>query len=130
MCMEYPNGQIVAFNTNTSSHNLDGWSEYAVSRDGGENWKMYNNLKKVGRISEPEDLVAEAQGEYTVSRDPELELALKIDAAVKRVRPRTGEDKRRALVEEWYREELKEAVPPLLARWQPLLGVKVERFFV
>ena len=48
---------------------------------------MYNNLKKVGRISEPEDLVAEAQGEYTVSRDPELELALKIDAAVKRVRP-------------------------------------------
>ena len=47
-----------------------------------------------------------------------------------RVRPRTDEDKRQALVEEWYREQLKEAVPPLLARWQPLLGVKVERFFV
>ena len=31
VCMEYPNGQIVAFNTNTSSHNLDGWSEYAVA---------------------------------------------------------------------------------------------------
>jgi predicted metal-dependent hydrolase len=47
-----------------------------------------------------------------------------------RVRPRTDEDKRRALVEEWYREQLKEAVPPLLARWQPRLGVRVERFFV
>ena len=47
-----------------------------------------------------------------------------------RVRPRTDEDKRQALVEEWYRKQLKEAVPPLLARWQPLLGVKVERFFV
>ena len=47
-----------------------------------------------------------------------------------RVRPLTDEDKRQALVEEWYREQLKEAVPPLLARWQPLLGVKVERFFV
>ncbi len=46
------------------------------------------------------------------------------------VRPRTDEDKRRALVEEWYRGQLKEAVPPLLARWQPRLGVKVERFFV
>ncbi len=48
---------------------------------------LYNNLKKVGRISEPEDLVAEAQSEYTVSGDPALELALEIDAAVKRVGP-------------------------------------------
>ncbi len=47
-----------------------------------------------------------------------------------RVRPRTDEDKREALVEEWYREQLKEAVPPLLARWQPVLDVRVERFFV
>jgi len=47
-----------------------------------------------------------------------------------RVRPRTDEDRRRVLVEEWYRERLKEAVPPLLARWQPRLGVRVERFFV
>ena len=47
-----------------------------------------------------------------------------------RVRPRTDEDKRRTLVEEWYREQLKEAVPPLLARWQPLLDVRVERVFV
>ena len=47
-----------------------------------------------------------------------------------RVRPGTDQDKREALVEAWYREQLKEAVPPLLARWQPLLGVSVERFFV
>ena len=47
-----------------------------------------------------------------------------------RVRPRTDEDKREALVEDWYRKQLKEAVPPLLAHWQPLLDVKMERFFV
>ena len=35
VCLEYPSGQIVAFNTNTSDHNLDGWSEYAVSREIG-----------------------------------------------------------------------------------------------
>jgi predicted metal-dependent hydrolase len=46
------------------------------------------------------------------------------------VRPRTSEDKRRTLVEEWYREQLKEAVPPLLARWQPPLDVRVEQVFV
>ena len=45
VCMEYPNGQMVAFNTNTSDHNLDGWSEYAVSRDGGKSWKMYNKFQ-------------------------------------------------------------------------------------
>src|SRR5437867_2662588 len=49
---------------------------------------------------------------------------------VLRVRPGTDEDKKQALVEEWYREQLREAVPALLTRWQPLLGVRVERFFV
>ncbi|HEV3460108.1 MAG TPA: SprT family zinc-dependent metalloprotease [Thermoanaerobaculia bacterium] len=47
-----------------------------------------------------------------------------------RVRPRTDEDKRQALMEEWYREQLKDAVPAVLARWQLLLGVAPERWFV
>ena len=46
------------------------------------------------------------------------------------VPPRTGEDRRQTLVEAWYREQLKEAVPPLLVRWQQLLAVSVQRFFV
>ena len=33
-------------------------------------------------------------------------------------------------MEGWYREQLKKAVPPLIAKWEPLLDVKVERFFV
>ena len=44
VCMEYPNGNIVAFYANTSDHNLDGWSEYAVSRDGGKSWERYNRF--------------------------------------------------------------------------------------
>lgn len=47
-----------------------------------------------------------------------------------RVRPGASVDKRRAVVEAWYRLQLKEAVPPLLERWEPKLGVKVERYFV
>lgn len=46
------------------------------------------------------------------------------------VRPGTDEAKRQAIIEAWYREQLKDAVPPLLRRWQPLLGVTVARFFV
>jgi len=47
-----------------------------------------------------------------------------------RVPPRTGDRKREAVLEEWYREQLKEAVPPLIARWQRVLGVRVRRVFV
>ena len=34
------------------------------------------------------------------------------------------------MVEMWYRREVKEAVPPVLERWEPRIGVRVERFFV
>lgn len=44
VCMEYPNGVIAAFHTNASDHNLDGWSEYALSKDGGKTWRKYNKF--------------------------------------------------------------------------------------
>lgn len=47
-----------------------------------------------------------------------------------RVRPDTDVEKRRALVESWYREQIKEAVPALIARWERRLSVKVARFRV
>jgi predicted metal-dependent hydrolase len=47
-----------------------------------------------------------------------------------RIRPGTGDEKKQAVIEEWYREQLKQAVPSLIAKWELLLGVKVERFFV
>ena len=52
------------------------------------------------------------------------------DRLLLQVRPRTPREGRRALVETWYREQVRTAVPPLLERWEPRLGVKVERFQV
>jgi hypothetical protein len=67
----------------------------------------------------------------TVSeRDEPPSIELAHSRMLLRVRPGTDEDKREALVEEWYRDRLREAVPALLPRWQPLLGVRVERVFV
>ena len=63
-------------------------------------------------------------------RDEPPSIELKHSRMLLQVRPQTTEDKKRALVEEWYREQLKQAVPPLLSRWQTVLGVSVERFFV
>ena len=49
---------------------------------------------------------------------------------VLQVRPGTDETKKQTIVEDWYREQLKNSVPPLIAKWEPLMGVKVNRFFV
>jgi predicted metal-dependent hydrolase len=47
-----------------------------------------------------------------------------------RVRPGTNDKKKRAVVEEWYRREIGKSAPVLIAKWEPVMGVKVERFFV
>jgi predicted metal-dependent hydrolase len=46
------------------------------------------------------------------------------------VRPGTGRAKRATLIEAWYRAQLEAAVPPLLARWEPRLGVKLAKFSI
>ena len=46
-----------------------------------------------------------------------------------RVRPGATEAKKQAVVEDWYREQVKQAVPSLVAKWEPLIGVKIKRFF-
>lgn len=47
-----------------------------------------------------------------------------------RVRPGTDEKKRQAIIEEWYRGQLREAAVVLIAKWEPLMGVKVESFYI
>jgi predicted metal-dependent hydrolase len=47
-----------------------------------------------------------------------------------RVRPGTPDEKKAAVVERWYREQLRQAVPPLIAKWEPILGVTVSRLFI
>jgi len=46
------------------------------------------------------------------------------------VRPGTDAVKKQIIMEAWYREQLKQALPPLIAKWEPLMGVQVARFFV
>jgi len=58
------------------------------------------------------------------------EVALKHSTLLLRVRPGSCEEKKQAILEEWYRAQLKAAVPPLIAKWEPILGVKVNRLFV
>ena len=47
-----------------------------------------------------------------------------------RIRPGASAESREAVVSKWYREQLKAAIPDLLSKWEPIIGVRVERFFV
>jgi len=55
---------------------------------------------------------------------------LKHKTLILRVRSGSSEGKKQATLDQWYREQLKQAVPPLVAKWERLMGVKVEKFFV
>lgn len=65
-----------------------------------------------------------------VEQETSPAVELKHSEMLLRVRSGAGVEKKQAVLEEWYREQLKVAVPPLTAKWQPLIGVNVDRFFV
>jgi len=65
-----------------------------------------------------------------IERDAAPAIELRHSRLVLQVRPGTGEARKQAILDEWYRAQLKAAVPPLIAKWERLTGAKVERFFV
>lgn len=65
-----------------------------------------------------------------VEKDAGPEVELKHSKMVLRVRPGASDEKKQDIIEEWYRGQLKIAVLPLIAKWEPLIGVKVEGFLV
>lgn len=46
------------------------------------------------------------------------------------IRPGTEKSKRAAILDAWYREQVKQAVPPLIEKWARRMNVSVARFFV
>jgi predicted metal-dependent hydrolase len=61
-------------------------------------------------------------------RPPTVELKPRL--LVLTVRPGAGIEKKEAVVSAWHREQLRTAVPSLFEKWEPLLGVKVDRLFI
>ncbi len=63
-----------------------------------------------------------------VDQPPSVELGH--GRMILRVRRGTDTAKRHAILEEWQREQLRNVVPPLIEKWERLMGVRVRRFFV
>ena len=63
-----------------------------------------------------------------VNKAPSVELKHK--TMILSVRPGADDKKKQEVIDAWYREQLKKATYPLIEKWEPLMGVKVERLFV
>ena len=61
-----------------------------------------------------------------IERDETPSIELKHTHILLSVRPGSDEKKKQALIDEWYRKQLREAVVTLIAKWEPRLGVKVQ----
>ena len=55
---------------------------------------------------------------------------LRHDAMILHVRPGTEAQRKHRIVQEWYRQQLKDAIPPLRRRWEPVVGVTPENVTV
>ena len=65
-----------------------------------------------------------------VECDEPPSIELKHKRMILRVRPAADEARKQAIVGNWYRAEVKKAATALIAKWEPVLGVKVDRLFV
>ena len=65
-----------------------------------------------------------------IEKDVPPGVILKPNQLVVRLRPKMPRSKKREVLDAFYREELRKAVPPLITKWERLMGVKVDRFFV
>jgi predicted metal-dependent hydrolase len=65
-----------------------------------------------------------------VERDESPKVELSHREMLLRVRPATTDEAKQSVVDYWYRSQLRQAAPPVIAKWEPLMGVKVARFFV
>jgi len=67
---------------------------------------------------------------HVVEKDAAPEVELKHNKMLFRIRPATSDERKQDILDAWYREKLKEVVSVLIMKWEPLMGVKVDKFFV
>jgi predicted metal-dependent hydrolase len=57
-------------------------------------------------------------------------IELKHNQLILRINQGANRDRKEDVVAQWYREQIKAAVPSLIAKWEPTVGVNVQRVFV
>jgi predicted metal-dependent hydrolase len=116
--------------------NLETVRLFAISK---LDWIRRQQKEIVAQEREPEREYVDRESHYVWGRRCLLVIAERDEAptVVLRhgklhlgLRPDTDVPRRHALLEGWYRDQVRRALPDLLAKWQPLLGVATTGFYV
>ena len=65
-----------------------------------------------------------------IEHDAKPKVLLKHNTIELYVRPNTPTQKRKSILDEWYRAEMKKIIPPLLKKWEKKIGVRANDFGV
>jgi hypothetical protein len=65
-----------------------------------------------------------------IERDKPPSVELKHSHILLITRPGSDEKKKQAVIDDWYRQQIRESALLLIAKWEPLLGVEVSRLYV
>ena len=65
-----------------------------------------------------------------VEKEAAPTVELKHTKMILQLRPAASHEKKQEVLDAWYREQLKVALPPLLSKWEKIVGVKAGKVFV
>lgn len=116
--------------------NLDTIRIYAISKLG---WIKKQQQKFLSQVREAPREYLNKEGHYflgkrymlkVIERDAPPLVTLKHKTIELHVRPSTDTKKRHSILEEWYRVQLKGLVPPVIQKWEKIMGVSLDEFAV
>jgi predicted metal-dependent hydrolase len=116
--------------------NLETIRVFAISK---LRWIRQQQKKVIEQEREPPREYLDRESHYvwgkryllkTVEKQVPPTVELRHSTMVLQIRPAATEARKQEILDARYRAQLKEAAPPLIAKWEPLMGVNVNRFFV
>jgi predicted metal-dependent hydrolase len=116
--------------------NLDTIRVFAISK---LDWIRHQQQKFQNQVRETPREYIDRESHYLwgkryllslIEIDAPVHLEITHDHLVLQVRPNATTDQKRAIVDEFYRHQLEIAIPPLIAKWEKLMGLHVNSFTV
>ncbi len=129
-----PHGQVTL--AAPSSSRLEVIRAYAISKLG---WIRDQQAKLKAQAREAPRKFVERESHYlwgrryllnVIERDTRPGVSLSHKHITLTIRPGSSQEKRADVVHEWHKRLLHDAVPPLIARWEHKLGVKVTGYYL
>jgi len=115
---------------------LDNIRIYAISKLG---WIKSQQKKFLEQVREAPREFLYKEGHYflgkrylmkIVEHDAPPFISIKHNTIMLYVRPNTDVQKRQVIMDEWYRQKLKELAPSIIEKWEKIIGVSINEFAI